>query len=468
MLSSVIILFFGATLAKPLIARDVTESPSPTPTPTYTSSDIPTDCSSSTSNQWLHICNTTIFWPTSTDYFYGPTEGPEASVVSCNAAWIEHDARATELHSLGPTSTFLYYESVLTSQGACETSVFPEGWDDIHTGPVTTLCDGIPRALGPRESITRYYPGTGPCTYSSKTYTRTSTLYYEPDDEPSCSLNTQECIPIWSTYKSLSSSYRASITATIPGDTNSPIEPEACPSTKRNYTVEDPCTACHYLPNTATMFYWPVTTVNGDLCLQNGSTIPATPTGDGPNTAVVDGNTFISPTIYVSFTSIYARSNQRVHPGGPCGGDHVNAIISVDPADISSYRSHRNAKYPTIGTQYPFNFADFQPQVIGNYTQTVVPAPQYLGGSQCPLYQTCTIIRDDYVPYMEIPDVMTQIDPRWTQCDRSWYIPPVSLVPLGVELESQPTNAAHASIGSSLPAVPESGAAVPTPEATGW
>ncbi|RHZ60641.1 hypothetical protein CDV55_100176 [Aspergillus turcosus] len=156
-------------------------------------------------------------------------------------------------------------------------------------------------------------------------------------------------------------------------------------------TEQDPCTNCHYLPDTATLFYWPVTTTGSDLCLQNESTVSATPTRNGPNTDVVDGHTFISPSIY------------------------------------------------------------------------------YHGGSQCIQgARGCTMIRNDYLPWMEIPDVITQIDPRWTEYHRSWYIPPVSLVPLISGLASQPTGAAEASIAraGAASAVPQSGLAAPTPEAT--
>jgi hypothetical protein len=297
----------------------------------------------------------------------------------------------------------------------------------------------------------------------------TTLLYRSPSPVPTCELNTQDCIPIWQTYSSLRSVYQESVTTEIPGDTNSPIRPTQCPTTKRNYTEQDPCTNCHYLPDTATLFYWPVTTTGGDLCHQNGTTVPATPTGNGPNTAVVNGHTFISPSIYVSFTSIYARSNQRAHPGGSCGGDYEDVIISVNPEAVTSYRNHINAKYPRIGTAYPFNFAEFQPHVVGNYSLPLIPWDQYRGGSQCVRGGNgCSMIRNDYLPWMEIPDVMTQIDPRWTECHRSWYIPPVSLVPLIGGLASQPTGVAEASIArdASESAVPQSGLAAPTPEAT--
>ncbi|KAB8249501.1 hypothetical protein BDV35DRAFT_136939 [Aspergillus flavus] len=475
MLFGVALLFLGAVAANPVIPREGGSS-TPTPTPTISSStpiSAPSDAcaTSSTSSQWLSVCDTTIFWPTSTNYYYGPTTGPEASAVSCNAEWVEFDGRATGLESLGATSTSTIYSTYTTSTGACNTQIWGEGWDDPHTGPVTTLCDGIPRALGPREYSTTYWPGTGPCSSFIATETTTTLVYRSPSPTPSCSLNTEECIPIWQTYTSLRDAYYASITTATPGDTNSPIAPGSCPSTKRNYTEQDPCTNCHFLPGTATLFYWPVTTTNGDLCLQNGSTVPATATGEGPNTAIVNGNTFVSPSIYVSFTSIYARSNRRAHPGGSCGGEYEDVIISVDPKAVSSYRSHVNAKYPTIGTAYPFEYDEFQPHEVGNYTMSLIPWEKYQGASQCPFRggNKCTMIRDDYMPWMGIPEgVMTQIDPRWTECDREWYIPPVSMVPLVGDLESLPTGPAEARVPTPTPAVPESGVAVPTPEATLW
>ncbi|KAF7118413.1 hypothetical protein CNMCM5793_007930 [Aspergillus hiratsukae] len=460
-------LSLGLAFGKPVIPRDDT---SPTPTPTVPLSDQTDTCATSTvSAQWLSTCNTTVFWPTSTDYFYGPTTGPGASAVICNAQWVEYNGRADGLASLGATSTSTSYWITPTSAGACNTEVWPEGPGDPHTGPITTLCDGITRALGPREYLTSYWPGTGPCSTSTVTESDTTLLYRSPSPSPSCELNTQDCIPIWQTYSSRLASYYSSVTTEIPGDTNSPIRPTQCPSTSRNYTVQDPCTNCHYLPDTATLFYWPVMTTSGDLCLQNGSTVPATPTGNGPNTAVVDGHTFISPSIYVSFTSIYARSNQRAHPGGSCGGEYEDVIISVNPEAVTSYRNHINAKYPRIGTAYPFNFAEFQPHTLGNYTLPLIPWDQYRGGSQCIQGGSgCTMIRNDYLPWMEIPDVMTQIDPRWTECHRSWYIPPVSLVPLIGGQAAQPTGAAEASIAraGAASAVPQSGVAAPTPEAT--
>ena len=375
--------------------------------------------------------------------------------------------------SLGVTGTTTSFGSYATSEGACRTSVSLEKWSDTHTGPLTTLCDDIPRAVGPREIVTKYYPGTGPCVTGYTTYSNVEELYREPSQTPHCTLQTSECIPIWSTWSTLSSSWRSSIVTSSYGDTNSPIRPLDCPKTGNYYPEENPCSACHFLPGTATLFYWPTTTIDGDLCLQNGTTISAS----GPTTAIVNGKTFTSPTAYVSFTTIYAWSNRRAHQGFQCGIDHSDAIISVNPETLSSMRNHRNAKYPTIGTAYPFNFAEFMPQQLGNETQSIIPWPQYRGGQQCPLgdANSCTMVRDDYAPWLMLPEEVREIDAGWTVCDRRWYIPTVTMVALDreeiiVTSTPNPTEQVEVFAAAAAAAAPEDALAAPTPQATtaGW
>ncbi|KAL3466966.1 hypothetical protein BJX64DRAFT_274291 [Aspergillus heterothallicus] len=392
-----------------------------------------------TSEQWLITLNTSIFWPTSTNYYYGPTTGPSASAVSCNAEWVEWAGRSSGLWSLGATSYSTSLGSYATSEGACRTSVSLEQWSDTHTGSLTTLCDGAPRAVGPRETVTRYYPGDGDCVTGYQTFTETSTFYREPSPSPTCPLETSDCVTIWQTYSSLSSEWRSANPTTTPGDTKQPIPPYDCPTPSREYPEENPCSNCHFLPGTATLFYWPVTTASGDLCLQNGTNLPAT----GPSTAVVNGETFVSPTVYLSFTSIYAWSNRRGHAGFQCGVDHFDQVIGVNPETLYSVRHHRNAKYPTYGTAYPFNFAEFMPQEIGAYTQSLIPWPQFRGGEA--------------------------IDAGWTVCDRDWYIPPVTMVALDQETITIAPTATATEEAFFAEAVPQGGVAAETPEPTrGW
>ncbi|KAE8161915.1 hypothetical protein BDV40DRAFT_266294 [Aspergillus tamarii] len=423
-----------------------------------------------TSSQWLVISGTSLFWPTSTDYLYGPTDNPD---VSCAAQWMQYDARSNELESLGPTATSTLTELIPTSTGACTTSSHLERSYDTHTGPVTTLCDGHPRALGPRETVTDYSPGTGPCSTFYVPTTMTTTLYHLPSASPTCELHLEGCKAVWETYKSRSLAYGSSISVSIPGDTNSPLAPNRCPMTARERPEQ--CGSCHFLPDTATLFYWPVTTAGGDLCAQNGTTIPATPTGNGPNTALLGDQTLVSPSVYIFFTSIYAWGNS--HRAGQCGAYHENRMISVHPTSITSRRGHRNARYPIRGTAYPFQFAEFLPQTVGNYTQPLIPWPQYFGGSQCGVYDSvCTLVRDDYLPFIDMPDAVTQIDTKWESCDRSWYIPAVTLVPIVDGTVSFPSpTPTEGQDGEEVrgvkEAVPQGSVGSPTPtptESLGW
>ncbi|RJE23614.1 hypothetical protein PHISCL_04070 [Aspergillus sclerotialis] len=412
--------------------------------------------STTTSDQWLIIDGTSVFWPTSTDYFYGPTKGPKASVVTCNAEWIEYRGRDIALIDFGPTSTSTYIGSYAVSEGACRTSTDLESYSDTHTGPVTTLCDGIPRALGPRETVTKYFPGTGPCVSSMSTFTNFDDVYREPTYTPTCSLNTKVCIPVWSTYESLSSKYTSAHPDPPEGDTASPIRPWSCP----RQTIIDPCTACHWNAEAATVFYWPVTTADGDLCKQNGTTVPPS----GPSTVIVDGQILTSPSIYISFDTISAWGNNRVGPASQCGDTHTSTMIAVEPDHLTSMRNHHNGKYPGIGTAYPFNFGDFQPHEVGNYTMSLVPWDVYQGGYQCQGGWKCTMIRDDYYPWLQLPEEVRAIDPKWTACHRSWNLPSATMIALGRNTQLTKTKHAHSHTHS---ATPQSPVVPPTPTATG-
>ncbi|PWY72941.1 hypothetical protein BO70DRAFT_399018 [Aspergillus heteromorphus CBS 117.55] len=327
----------------------ITPSPSSTPTPPATS----------TSNQWLIISNTSIFWPTSTDYFYGPTTGPQASAVSCNAAWMEYVEHIT---------------------GACKTHVRREDWNDPHpNGPITTLCDGIPRALGPVGMITTWLPGTGPCLTSTKTYTYTFPIYREPSP----------ALPFLGSNQDHKNPRRH----------RQPSCPLHCPTPPAPYT-ENPCRACHFVPADATIFYWPHSRSQTPLTSPttpqppfHPNTTPITTTitktitktnnnnnNNNNNQTLTTTLTFTSPTIYISLPTLRAGSNDRFPT--QCGHNHTDVLLSVHPSTLSSVRSHYNSRRPVYGTRYPFDLADFVPRRIGNFSQLLVPWEKYRGGIQ--------------------------------------------------------------------------------------
>ncbi|KAK2810117.1 hypothetical protein FQN50_003312 [Emmonsiellopsis sp. PD_5] len=406
-----------------------------------------------TSDQWLLADGLTLFWPTYTDYLYGPTTGPGAEEVSCAASWIEYKVRNNNIRSLPSFSDS--WSTRTQVSGRCSSRVIDDNWSRPYTGPVTALCDEIPRALGPLQVWTSWEPDdTGPCETNIATVTTVATSYHTVGTEPTCSLGREDCLPIWETYFSRSSAYRDSHTTTVEGDTEEPIRPSACPPTV------DPCKSCHFNVPSVVMYYWPVTTADGDLCAQNGTTIPSDNNPE-TSTTIVDDMTFTSPSVYISIDTISAPYNRRgINGVGMCGGTHSHTVISAHPTDISSVRNHRNGKYPTMGTIFPFNFAEYQPHTLGNYSQPLIPWDQYRAAPQCPLYDpACTMIRNDYYPWLDLPEALRGVDPEWTECDLHWQLPTATLVALGGSEGAKTT----VDVPETATATPRSSAVPPTP-----
>jgi hypothetical protein len=79
------------------------------------------------------------------------------------------------------------------------------------------------------------------------------------------------------------------------------------------------------------------------------------------------------------------------------------------------------------------------------------------------------MIRDDYMPWLMIPEEVRDIDPGWSVCDNDWYIPPVTMVALDKpEIIITPTPEAS-EFRLNGAAAPKEGLAATTPEPTrGW
>jgi len=94
-----------------------------------------------------------------------------------------------------------------------------------------------------------------------------------------------------------------------------------------------PCGDCTIFANGVQLMYWPVTTVSGDPCRLNGSTITPTPTAGGPNTVVdASGFTYSSPSAYLSFSNIFAS----VPNGAMCGTAVTNFDVPIATSDLTS------------------------------------------------------------------------------------------------------------------------------------
>ena len=121
------------------------------------------------------------------------------------------------------------------------------------------------------------------------------------------------------------------------------------------------------------IFYWPVT-LAGSLCLSSASTITPSPTGSGPNTAVIEGMTFTPPSVYISVATM---------GGMGCGRNHTNELVPVRPEAVSSIQSRGytdmwNMTTFQRGDLHKFNFADLNRHGEGNSSFPLVPFEAYL------------------------------------------------------------------------------------------
>lgn len=154
--------------------------------------------------------------------------------------------------------------------------------------------------------------------------------------------------------------------------------------------------------------YWPVQTSSGDFCAQNGTTVDAKQTISGsPNTAVLNGVTYTSPTNYISFNAVSAdvitrigRHLARLQCGGPT---KLNQIVPLTAPVYSA------ANYANYGdSTYSFNFADLN----------TVPAEAYSRQYKCGFGgapESCTGVmayQAEYTPIIVMPD-LKHLDAEW-------------------------------------------------------
>lgn len=165
------------------------------------------------------------------------------------------------------------------------------------------LCDGIPR-----YNISKPYT-----TYNVSTSAARTVYPRNPIPAPICDIQPNDCNAVESYYNSILRTANGSYTYHA-----------ICTPIVTQTTVF--CGDCTFVPTHVQLLYWPVTTTNGDLCLGNGSTITQTPTGIGPNTAVVNGTTLTSPTVNMAYDTLAAKNFC-----GNVGKIHTSGVISPDP-----------------------------------------------------------------------------------------------------------------------------------------
>ena len=208
-------------------------------------------------------------------------------------------------------SWFIAEQSFQKQHGPVVTTVTeePAPGPGTPTASPYYLCDGIPR-YNQTKPWSTYLISTSVVLTQGRTF---------PEPAPRCSIQPSDCNAVMSFYNSILKTANGSYTYY-----------GICTPIITHMTTGF-CGSCTFEPSHVQLLYWPVTTTNGDLCLRNGSTITQTPTGIGPNTAVVNGTTFTSPTVYMAYDTLAAKNFC-----GKVGNIHTNGIIALNPTDVSS------------------------------------------------------------------------------------------------------------------------------------
>lgn len=260
--------------------------------------------------------------------------------------------------------------------------------------PITTLCDGFPRALRPFKTIvtsTRSTPS--PQTYATQYISKS---YNKPP--PTCTINEKDCIPY---AKAWSSSYSA-----WSSDQNNPYPTETlhcstyypCPTV----TGEQDCKL--YVAD-ATVYYWPTATT-GDFCATPRSILTRR-ASNVPKSTVIAGTTFVSPTAYIKYGSASAKRHLGPYTATSCGYGRHNLFLNF-PGGASQINT-RVWKPGTATNTHTLDALDLN---------TPFPASAYfIRGTPTSCITTgCPTIEPTKTPVLDTPKKLTEKDPEWKFC----------------------------------------------------
>jgi len=138
---------------------------------------------------------------------------------------------------------------------------------------------------------------------------------------------------------------------------------------------------------------------------------------DSPVVSVVlDGHTFVSPTVYLSFPNIYASD---IGCQTRMDNEVVNTIIALDPSELKSV-----FQGPWEWRSSSYDIEDLGRPVS---SEAYCGQPQFatFGGPKCSV-----ILDDTYRPYIAIPELVKSMRPEWSICSihsGGVYDPPIKL-----------------------------------------
>ncbi|KAK4960135.1 hypothetical protein LTR10_003026 [Elasticomyces elasticus] len=223
----------------------------------------------------------------------------------------------------------------------------------------------------------------------------------------------------------------------------------ACPV--RLWTTVD-CGQCTINGGKVELLWWPPvkTAQNASLAL---STIAAI--------QVISGVTYTSPSVYISFASLFASDACSL-----VGTSRIGTVLALRAEDVSTLYGWAN---PASGVPIPMNpldpfyetpFGFFAPEGARqlNFSDLLSSPPLSLYEDQPKCTGWCQTIYPSYNPYIAVPSIVRALDPAWLSCGlgvQGLYDPPKMLTPAAVL--AGPTTPASLSVETTTPAQASSG-----------
>lgn len=333
--------------------------------------------------EWKYNSSSTATPPVDVWNYSYPTSSGSAWAFACESAFVSW-TRAVEASRHAGFTTTVYPTFTSTTSW-----VIP--FADIYTS-----CNGVFRAHGKARdsSTTTYRTGT------TTSYTETVWSISEVGAPPPCFVDRPDCGYLHSSFAIENSSFalfEQSYTSPV-YFTSAPVTPHCSLPVSMPPKSTSNCGKCSLWGDHVQLMYWPVTMTGGDVCGNPGTTV--TTNYSTSRTAVVDGITMVSPSVYISFNKLWAAD----FCGRTLGEPISSTVLALPPDQLSSARGDHWSRRP-----YSFNYADLN----GNVSKEAYCQMVRYDWLPCQ-----TVYDDDYEPYLWIPAQVASMRPEWNGCDQ--------------------------------------------------
>jgi len=212
---------------------------------------------------------------------------------------------------------------------------------------------------------------------------------------------------------------------------------DTTPTTSLN--GDSTCGKCTVVAESVQLIYWPESTstaTNNSIItpIPTNSITDATttPTPTDIVTTVINGTTFTSPSIYLSYLKVSTTRESCNNTGKSYSG----ALLTLNPSALSSLEDQGLIGDFILGSSVLLR-SMYTPRSF-NYANLNKPAPYSVFMAQpenawrCLPWNPCVCDLNQYNPILSVPKEIAQLDPAWKYCDIylfGSYDPPRALAP---------------------------------------